>query len=72
VGADFPLHSLAAFDRIHLDAGQTRSVTIHVPIRALQYWSTTAGKWLTPSGPRDVLVGRSSRDLPLKTSITIQ
>jgi len=71
-GADFPLHALAAFDRIHLDAGQTQSVTIHVPIRALQYWSTAEGKWLTPSGPRDVLLGRSSRDLPLKTTIAAQ
>jgi beta-glucosidase len=69
-GADFPLHSLAAFDRIHLDASQSQSVTIHLPLRALQYWSTADGKWLKPPGSRDVLVGPSSRDLPLKTSIT--
>jgi beta-glucosidase len=51
-GADFALHALAAFDRIHLDAGHSRSVTIHVPLRRLQYWSTAEGKWVKATGLR--------------------
>jgi beta-glucosidase len=71
-GADFPLHALAAFDRIYLKAGQSQSVTIHLPLRALQYWSTADGKWLKATGPRQVLVGPSSRELPLQVSVSTQ
>jgi beta-glucosidase len=71
-GADFAVHALAAFDRIHLDAGQSQSVSIHVPLRRLQYWSTAEGKWVKATGPRDVLVGGSSRDLPLTASVSLQ
>jgi beta-glucosidase len=71
-GADFALHALAAFDRIHLPAGQSRSVTLHVPLRRLQYWSTAEGKWIKPIGPRDVMVGGSSRDLPLHAAVSVE
>ena len=70
-GADFAVHALAAFDRIHLDAGQAKVVVVHVPLRRLQYWSSSEGKWITAAGKRDVLVGGSSRDLPLSASVSI-
>lgn len=71
-GAAFAVHALAAFDRIHLDAGQSTSVTLHVPLRRLQYWSTAEGKWVKVVGPRDVMVGGSSRDLPLHTAVSVE
>ena len=71
-GADFAVHALAAFDRVHLDAGQSQSVTLHLPLRSLQYWSTAEGKWVKATGSRDVKVGGSSRDLPLNASVSIQ
>jgi beta-glucosidase len=71
-GADFAVHALAGFDRVHLDAGQSQAVTIHVPLRRLQYWSTARDNWIKAKGPRDVLVGGSSRDLPLEASVYIQ
>ena len=67
-GADFAVHALAAFDRVHVDAGQTQPVTIHVPLRRFQYWSDAENKWVTAAGPRAVMVGGSSRDLPLEAS----
>jgi beta-glucosidase len=71
-GADLAVHALAAFDRVHLDVGQSQSVTIHVPLKRLQYWSTADDKWIKANGPRDVLVGGSSRNLPLQASVSIQ
>ena len=64
-GVQFPVRALVAFDRIHLDAGQSKTVTLHVAPRQLQYWSTKDGKWMTASGKRTVSVGGSSRNLPL-------
>jgi beta-glucosidase len=71
-GADFAVHALAGFDRVHLDAGQSQSVTIHLPLRSLRYWSTAEDKWVKAAGPREVMVGGSSQDLPLDASVSIQ
>jgi beta-glucosidase len=70
-GEQFAVRALAAFDRIHLNAGQSRMVTLHVPLRCLQYWSVSGNRWVTPSGQRTVYVGASSRNLPRKRSTTI-
>ena len=72
VGASFAVHALAAFDRIHLSPGDSQTVTLHVPLRSLQYWSTAKNQWVKALGPRLVLVGRSSRDLPLQSKMTIE
>jgi len=68
-GVQFPVRALAAFDRIHLAAGEAKTVTLHVALRQLQYWSTKEGKWVTATGKRTVSVGASSRDLRLQQTI---
>ncbi len=70
-GAQFAVHALAAFDRVHLEAGESRSVTLHVPLRTLQYWSVKNKKWMLATGPRQVRVGTSSRDFKLKATAII-
>ena len=69
---EFAVHTLVAFDRVHLAAGASRTVTIRVPARRLNFWSESASKWTRATGPRPVLVGGSSRDLPLETVAQIQ
>ncbi len=68
-GVQFAVRALAAFDRIHLDPNQSRTVRLHVPLRSLQFWSVSEGRWVTATGSRTVYVGGSSRDFPLKASI---
>jgi beta-glucosidase len=68
-GVQFPVRALAAFDRVHLKAGESKTVTLHVAPRQLQYWSTKEGKWVTASGKRTLSVGASSRDLRLEQAI---
>lgn len=68
-GVQFPVRALVAFDRVHLSAGEGKSVTLHVPERQLQYWSTKETKWITASGKRTVSVGGSSRNLRLEQGI---
>jgi beta-glucosidase len=62
-GVQFPVRSLAAFERVFVPAGESRTVTLRVAPRQLQYWSTADGKWIAASGQRAVSVGASSRDL---------
>jgi beta-glucosidase len=68
-GVQFPVRALAAFDRIHLGAGEGKTVTLHVEPRQLQYWSTKDSAWKAATGKRTVNVGASSRDLRLKQEI---
>jgi beta-glucosidase len=68
-GVQFPVRALAAFDRIHLTAGEAKTVTLHVEPRQLQYWSTKDGKWVTATGKRTISVGASSRDLRVEQTI---
>ena len=46
-------------------------MTLHVRPRSLQYWSVSRGAWQTAHGPRGVLVGGSSRDLPLQAAANV-
>jgi len=68
-GVEFPVRALVAFDRVHLAAGEAKTVTLHVAPRQLQYWSTANGKWVTAAGRRTLSVGASSRDLRVEQVI---
>ena len=68
-GAQFAPKTLAAFDRITLAPGEEREITLQIAPRTFEYWSTAENKWRKPTGPRTLLVGNSSRDLPLKAQV---
>jgi beta-glucosidase len=68
-GVQFAVRSLVAFDRIHVNPGQSMVLRLHVPRRCLQYWSASANRWITGAGARTLYVGPSSRNLPLETQL---
>jgi beta-glucosidase len=68
-GVQFPVRALVGFDRVHVKAGESKTITLEVGPRQLQYWSTKEGKWVRASGERIVSVGASSRDLRLNQAI---
>ncbi|MFI2620340.1 glycoside hydrolase family 3 C-terminal domain-containing protein [Streptomyces sp. NPDC018584] len=61
--------ALAGYQKVELKAGESRRVRIRVAERALQYWNTSADGWKLAGGERRVLIGSSSVDLPLSTSV---
>jgi beta-glucosidase len=61
--------SLAGFQRIVLDSGQSSRVTIRVDRRALSYWSTDKHDWVFAGGNRPIYVGSGSRDIRLKSTL---
>jgi beta-glucosidase len=69
-GVQFAVSSLAAFDRVHLKAGELKLVLMHVPVRSLQYWSEPTKSWVTERAGRSIAIGASSRDMRLRGSIT--
>ena len=58
-----PEQELAAFAKIRLEPGATRSVTLTIPPRAFAFWSVDDQRWSIEAGAFELRVGRSSRDI---------
>jgi beta-glucosidase len=71
-GAQFAVRALAGFERLNIAAGQSKNVTVHLPLRRLQFWSTKSNSWVTAAGTRTVYVAASSRDIRLQTEAAIR
>jgi beta-glucosidase len=70
-GAQFAPQALAAFDRVHVAAGESRHLQLHVAPQALEYWSAVELKWERAAGTRAVSVAASSRDVRLTVDSAI-
>ena len=68
-GVQFAEDVLAGFERVHLGPGESTRVTIHVPLRQLQYWSIEKHAWVTPEESRVLWIGGSSRDRKLQARV---
>ena len=68
-GVQFAPKTLVAFGRVTLAPGEERELTLRIAPRAFMYWSVADRSWKTPAGPRAVLIGNSSRTLPLRAII---
>jgi len=51
------VRSLRGFQRVSLEAGQTRHVTITLDARSFQYWDQVHQQWTTATGTRTIWVG---------------
>ncbi len=70
-GIQFAVRSLAQFERVELQPGQARRVTLHVPRRQLSYWSDAAQQWVLDAGGRKVWVGDADAPAQLPLSATV-
>jgi beta-glucosidase len=72
-GIQFAVRQLSQFDRVTLQPRQSAQVTMNIPLRQLQYWSSDRQQWLTASGSRTVYAGDadSLSSLPLQAKLTI-
>jgi beta-glucosidase len=66
-----PLRKLVAFQRVHLAAGQTRTVTMSVPARDLAHWDVTRSRWVVERSAYDLMVGSSSADIRQRASVFV-
>jgi len=64
------IRALCGFSRVHLKAGEKRTVVITVPAVALRRWNGSAKAYSIPSGEWTVAAGASSADL--RQTITVK
>jgi beta-glucosidase len=66
-----PQHQLRAFEKVQLKAGETKVVNFVLDEHSFSIFDPSVHRWISPDGTYEILVGTSSRDLPLHTSIAI-
>jgi beta-glucosidase len=67
-----PQEELEGFQRVTIDAGQTKTVQIPLPASRLAYWDTKAGAFRVETEPVSLRVGDSSANLPLSGTVRVQ
>ncbi|MET9691438.1 glycoside hydrolase family 3 C-terminal domain-containing protein [Streptomyces sp. NPDC006514] len=68
---DQPVRALAGYRRLTLAPGEAERVTLDISERALSSWDPERHAWVLGSGRRQVFVGRSSRELPLRSKAVV-
>ena len=67
-----PREELEGFRRVTVDAGQTKTVEIPLPASRLAYWDVKTKDFHVEEEPVSLMVGDSSADLPLNTTIRVE
>ena len=58
-----PLKELEAFQRVTLKAGETKTVTLTIPVEELAHWDMETNGWVIEKGKFEILVGSASDDI---------
>jgi beta-glucosidase len=66
-----PQRDLRGFRRVRLEPGETRTVTLRLPIDYFSYWDVDADRWTVEPGPVQLQVGSSSADIRLERTIVV-
>ncbi|MFD5266049.1 glycoside hydrolase family 3 C-terminal domain-containing protein [Streptomyces sp. NPDC058335] len=67
-----PRRELLAHHRVTLAPGARTALSFEVPLSAFAFWDVARGDWRREPGPYDLLVGASSEDVRLRTTVTLE
>jgi beta-glucosidase len=68
---EWPAKELKAFDRVSLAAGETKTVTLEIPVKDLRYWNVEKNAWDLEHGKLVLLLGAASDDIRQQAEVTI-
>lgn len=66
-----PVIELKGFKKVHLKPGESKQVTIEVPVKGLRFLDEKMN-WIVEKGTYRIFVGNSSKNLPLKQNIEVE
>lgn len=69
---DRPLHSLKNFKKVYLDSGESRRVSLQLPIAELANYCPETNQWRLRTGGYRVRLGSSSRDIRLQQEFFVE
>ncbi|MDY0932366.1 glycoside hydrolase family 3 N-terminal domain-containing protein [Chryseobacterium sp. CFBP8996] len=66
-----PIIELKGFKKVYLKPGESKQISIEVPVKELQFLNSTMN-WIVEKGTYRIMVGNSSKNLPLKQNIEVE
>ena len=66
-----PDKALVAFEKVHVEPGETRTVELRVGRRELAFYHVRLGRWVVETRDVELQVGASSRDIRLAATVSI-
>ncbi|WP_328469606.1 glycoside hydrolase family 3 C-terminal domain-containing protein [Actinoplanes sp. NBC_00393] len=67
-----PVKQLRGFQKVHLAAGQSRTVTFALKPADLARWDQTRQRWIVETSVYDVLLGSSSSDIRQRATLPVR
>ncbi len=67
-----PVRELRAFKRVHLKAGESKTVELELKADDLRYWNPDTDAWILEAQPVQVEVGASSADIRQSMSLEVK
>ncbi len=67
-----PVKELRDFAKVELAPGETKTVTFVLDKKAFAYYSVRIHDWHVESGEFDIMIGKSSRDIVLTKTVTVE
>jgi len=66
-----PIKALKAFNRVSFQAGETKEITLMLPVSQLRHFEPKAGDYVVAKGSYEIQVGASSSDIRLRKTLII-
>lgn len=66
-----PLRELKAFEKVYLEAAESKTITLPLDEKAFRYFNTTTGRFEVEGGVYHVEVGASAHDIKLEAAIKV-
>ncbi|WP_345785652.1 glycoside hydrolase family 3 C-terminal domain-containing protein [Pelagicoccus sp. SDUM812003] len=66
-----PVRELKAFKKVFLKPGESQTVSLQLYRDAFEQYDAEREEWIVRSGEYTISVGRSSRDLPLESTVSV-
>jgi beta-glucosidase len=67
-----PPKELKGFEKVELQPGETKTITIPLDFRAFAYYHPGYKQWITEDGEFDILVGASAADIRAVQTVQLQ
>ncbi len=66
-----PIEELEGFERVHLNPGETKTVSLPLASKNLAYWDEKIGRFVTEPDQVEVRIGSSSADIHLRDTLSV-
>ncbi|TDB87739.1 glycoside hydrolase family 3 protein [Actinomadura sp. 7K534] len=67
-----PLRKLRAFDKVHVEPGETVTARFRLRASDLAIWDVTRGKWTVEKAEHDLLIGSSATDIRSRAHLNVR